>query len=348
MHDACTLAPPPRIAALEGLEARPTLSVVIPTYEPTEFLVDTLRSVLAQDLGSAQMQIAIVDDHSSKANILDLLEQVGQTERIELHEHRERLGLAGNWNRAVEIARGEFVHILHQDDIVQPGFYAALLNGLRSSERIGMAFCRHAFINERDAVERISHRERWRAGALPRWLDRISERQRIQCPSAIVRRNVYERLGGFREDLRYALDWEMWVRIASAYDVWYEPRVLASYRRHRGAETARLEAVGQTVADMTDAIVAISAHLPPARRHSLQHRAYRRLVHVHSRRAAKLIESGSPDYARMQLEGARNALARLPDDLASRWSRWRLTRLEKRLADRVRSGPRQHGDTPKL
>jgi glycosyltransferase involved in cell wall biosynthesis len=332
--DADLKAPPAIPAVTEGL--RPVLSVVIPTYEPDRFLVDTLRSVLAQDLGSEQMQIAIVDDGSRHARIPALVAETASAQRIELYENHETLGLAGNWNRAISHARGEFVHILHQDDTVLPGFYDALLVGLRSNAQVGMAFCRHAFINERNEIQRISHRERRRAGVLPRWLDRISERQRVQCPAAIVRRDVYRMLGGFRNDLPYTLDWEMWVRVASQFDVWYEPGVLASYRRHARAETARLQAEGQTVSDMMTAIAAIATHLPLERRSILEHRAYRRLAHVHTRRAAKLIRNRSWDFAAQQLQGARNALARLPNDLTTRWLQWKLTRLESRLAKSVR------------
>ncbi len=333
MQSDADIAATASLAARNGHESLPVISVVIPTYEPTSFLLDTLRSVIAQDLGPEQMQIAIVDDASNRVDIPSLVAGIARDHRIELLENEERLGLAGNWNRALDHARGEFVHILHQDDIVGAGFYEALLTGLRRSSRIGMAFCRHAFIDERNRVERISHRERLRAGVLSRWLDRISERQRVQCPAAIVRRDVYRTLGGFRNDLPYALDWEMWVRIASAYDVWYDPRVLASYRRHAGAETARLQAAGQTVSDMMAAIAVMATHLPPARRRALQDRAHRRLVHVHTRRAAKLIRRGSRELAALELQGAREALSQLTDNLTTRWWEWKLARIGRRLAD---------------
>lgn len=323
--------------------AQPLVSVVIPTHEPDRFLVETLKSVLAQDLGPEHMQIAIIDDSSARVHVPTLLAEVPSAHRVALHQHGERLGLAGNWNRAIEYAKGQFVHILHQDDVVLPGFYAALLAGLRRSEHIGMAFCRHRFIDARGEVERVSHKERWRAGVLPRWLRRISERQRVQCPAAIVRRSVYRTLGGFRNDLPYTLDWEMWVRIASAYDVWYEPRVLASYRRHAGAETARLDAAGRTISDMMAAVAAISAHLPPSQRRELQHRAYRRLARVHARRAAKLIEKGSRELAALQLRGAHEALDQLPRDLETRWSRRKLARMGLRLGTAERQP--NHGES---
>jgi len=55
-----------------------------------------------------------------------------------------------------------------------------------------------------------------------------------------VWREVYEHLGGFRADLGYTLDWEMWQRIGSKYPIWFEPEILAVYREHRGAETSRI------------------------------------------------------------------------------------------------------------
>jgi hypothetical protein len=111
--------------------------------------------------------------------------------------------------------------------------------------------------------------------------------------------------------------------------------VLACYRRHRSAETARLEAAGETTADMISAIAALSMHLPAARRAVLQRRAYRRLARSCTRRAAKLIDAGSRDAAAKQLECAQSALALLPEDLTTRWLRSRLVRLEPRLPRRA-------------
>lgn len=323
---------PPVVPRQEETSARPLLSVVIPTYEPEQFLIEAVNSVLAQDPGPALMQIAVVDDGSKGTRPSTLLRNIAPAGRIEFHEHADNLGLAGNWNRGLSVARGRFVHLLHQDDTVSGGFYAKLLAGLESSPHIGMAFCRHAFIGDDSRIERISHLERRTPGVLPGWLDRICETQRIQCPAVVVRRAAYEALGGYRTDLRYALDWEMWARIASRYAVWYEPEVLAHYRRHAHTETARLEAVGQTNSDTMAAIEILATHSPPAQRDHIMRRAYRRLVRSHLRRASKLLEAGLPQLAARQLDSAGAALGRLPEDFRTRWSRGRLQRLAAQAA----------------
>ena len=77
-------------------------------------------------------------------------------------------------------------------------------------------------------------------GVLEHWLERIAVGQRLQPPTIVVRRSVYERIGGF--DSRAGLmgeDWEMWVRIAAHFPVWYEPEPLALYRIHDSSITAR-------------------------------------------------------------------------------------------------------------
>lgn len=327
-----TALDPTAIERVQGVDARPTISVVIPTFEPQSFLLETLKGVLGQDLGDDPIQVVVVDDGSKRTDVRDLLARVEQSERIELREHAETLGLAGNWNRAIGYAHGDFVHILHQDDVVAPGFYRALIDGMRRSPTIGMGFCRHAFIDEHGRTDRISHRERWSAGVLRNWLERISERQRLQCPAAIVRRDAYETLGGFRSDLRYALDWEMWVRIAARYEVWYEPRVLSYYRRHLGTETNRLQAANSTVADTLTAIEVIAQHSPDARRERLKARAYARIARTNVKRASRLTRRQSYDAASNHIDAARDALQLMPKGFAKGWLHARLSRVIARHA----------------
>lgn len=316
----------PTIAPVAA-DSRPLISVAIPTFEPQSYLVETIRSVLSQDPGIASMQIAVIDDGSKRAHPRELLEGVAPPGRIEYYEHDSNVGLAANWNRALRVSRGQFVHILHQDDTVCAEFYSRLLSGLMSARTPGMAFSRHAFVDQNDHVQRISHRERWRSGILSNWIERISERQRIQCPAAIVRRDVYEALGGFRRDLSYALDWEMWVRIACKYDVWYEPEILAHYRRHSEAESARLQAGGQIAEDLLAALDAIATHLPQRKKTHLMQKAYRRLARQQIRRAAHSLRIGH-SAAADQLTSARLALDKLRNGIARRWLQLQLRRVQ--------------------
>jgi glycosyltransferase involved in cell wall biosynthesis len=251
---------------------------MIPVFEPNAYFIEALRSVLEQDLGPGKMQIAVVDDASQLRDVEPFVKEIDTAGRVEIYRANKNQGLAGNWNRCIRLARGEIVHILHQDDVVADGIYAKMLPPLLNRPLVGMAFCRHAYIDDQGRVTHRTPRERWRAGIVANWLQRIAEKQRIQCASVLVRRSTYERLGGYRTDLCYALDWEMWVRIASRYAVWFEPKLLASYRRHSLSESHRLLVSGRTTRDTLMAIESFAQYLPSNDRERLQNAAYTRFV----------------------------------------------------------------------
>jgi len=282
---------PPPIEPLAS-PSRPRFSVLLPTYEPDGKLALAIRSVLEQALPPDAMQIAVIDDCSRPGLVQELVAQADPTGRIELVTHPNRLGLCGNWNRAIAAARGELVHLLHQDDYVLPGFYERMDFAFRRTPDLGMAFCRSRIVDEADRQLRTASRLRWTAGILANWLPTIAERQRIQTPSVVVARRTYEALGGYRPDLQLALDWEMWVRIAATFPVWYEPRPLAAYRRHPENETARLKASGAAWPDLARAIQFNAELLPDGIRDDTLAASVRWYVASAMRTAERQIENG--------------------------------------------------------
>jgi glycosyltransferase involved in cell wall biosynthesis len=247
--------------------AAPRFSVMIPTYRPDErHLRQTLHSVLAQAPPADSMQIMVVDDTRQPGSTAAIIRSVDPHGRIEVVENERRLGIAGNWNRAIAHARGELVHLLHQDDYVLPGFYDRIDRGFRQAPSAGMAVCRSRIIDDRERHVRLNSRLRLTAGLIHDWLPQIAVRQRVQTPAAVVRREIYESVGGFHTDLFQALDWEMWVRIAARYAVWYEPRALAVYRRHGRNESSRLLVRNEVWPDLARAIRMNAASLPAASR----------------------------------------------------------------------------------
>jgi hypothetical protein len=152
--------------------------------------------------------------------------------------------------------------VLHNDDFVLPGFYARLREGLERNPNAGAAFCRHISTDEDGMWMTISRVERKSAGWVENWLPKIAVENRLECPSIVVNRAVYEALGGFRLELFYAPDWEMWIRAASRYPFWYEPTPLACYRRHLQSGTAAVKKGARDLADVRRAIEITQLYLP--------------------------------------------------------------------------------------
>jgi hypothetical protein len=169
------------------------------------------------------------------------------------------------------------VHILHGDDLVSPGFYDTLETSLRAHPAAVAAFCRTINIDSTGAQIDLSEPEADQPGMHPDLIARLGIRNLIMFPSMVVKRETYERLGGFHPALFHAADWDMWKRVALAGPVWYEPTPLAMYRIHEQSDTSALMRSGANIADARAAIELARRYLPPAIRDDLTRKA--RLQH---------------------------------------------------------------------
>jgi hypothetical protein len=250
-----------KIAPVPGGVARPLWSVMIPTFHCASFLGETLESVLAQDPGPEVMQIEVVDDHSTNDDPEAVVHKVGKG-RITFFRQPKNVGHTRNFEACLQRSRGKLVHLLHGDDCVRPGFYAAMERAFERQPRIGAAFCRQVFIDEFGQQQSVSALEQPQSGILENWLERLAEEQRIMTPSIVVRRDVYEFVGAFDARLVCSEDWEMWVRIAARYPIWYEVEPLALYRMHLHSNTGRHIRSGEDISFTCMAIDLFREYLP--------------------------------------------------------------------------------------
>jgi hypothetical protein len=278
---------PPRILPVDDGH-RPFWSVMIPVYNcPDRYLRETLLSVLSQDPGASEMQIEVIDNCSTEGDVEKLVQEIGGG-RIAFFRQPMNLGIVGNFNSCVQRSRGQWVQILHGDDIVRPGFYARTRQGIEQHPEVAAAFCRLIYIDQDGHWLGISDLEIPARGVLdPGFADRELIDQRIQFVSIVVRRSTYEELGGFRASLAHCLDWDMWKRIAVRKPIFFDPEPLACFRLHAGADTSQLVASGENVADERRSIDISCACDVPATRRSQIKRVARRAAGVRAARLAR-------------------------------------------------------------
>jgi GT2 family glycosyltransferase len=264
---------------------------MIPAHNCAGYLRETLASVLAQDQGPDRMQIAVVDDASSD-DPRSVVDELGHG-RVDFFRQSRNVGHVANFNTCLERSRGRLVHLLHGDDCVRQGFYDAIERLLEREPQAGAAFCRYIAIDEAGSWSNIAQLEQPGAGVIPDWLERIAVGQRLQTPCMVVRREVYERLGGFDPRPRgLGEDWEMWVRIAAHYPVAYLPEPLALYRVHSVSLSGGMLRTGENVRDLRRVIEINREHLPPSRANALTRRALRETATTCLRRARRAMGAG--------------------------------------------------------
>ena len=275
---------------------------MIPTYRPQEkYLKEVIDSVLIQDPGPEHMQIEIVDDCSTELDVAALVQRLTRG-RASVSRNKCNLGLAGCWNACLARARGRWVHLLHQDDILYPGFYAELETLIAKNPEAGAAFARHAISDANGHWRVISELERSTTGALSNWAETIASGRLPQCVSIAVRRDCYETIGGFRTDLPYVLDWEMWARIGRRYPVVFSPRILAAFREHGESTTARLQVSDQTLPDFLRGFSIILADQDESSRPAIRTHFLHRYSGLVWEQADRLFRDGQPSAAMTLIE----------------------------------------------
>ena len=297
----------PAITSLSVSSKRPFFSVMIPTYKKVKYLEQTLKSVLQQALSPEEMQIEVVNDCPDvkiQTEIEAIVRKVGG-ERVNFYRHfPQDIGQAPIFNICLQRAQGYWIHLLHDDDFVLSGFYEKLRQVIEKNTTVGAAFCRHSYIDENNNQKMVSPLEKETPGIIPNWLEKIVVMQRIQCASIVVKRSVYEELGGFCLEAKSAADWEMWKRIAAYYSVSYEPQTLACYRLHSTSETSRLIKFGGNISDTRKTIEISESYLPAEISKKLSDRAREHYAISATKTAQQMLSAGKAEVAIAQIQEA--------------------------------------------
>jgi glycosyltransferase involved in cell wall biosynthesis len=228
-------------------------------------------------------ELIVVDDCSTESTEAVIAEF--NDSRLQYHRNTRNLGLVGNWNHCLELAQGEYIAIFHQDDVMSPNHLSRQVDILDKNSQIGFAYSNIERINETGTV--IGGH--WLPDLIQPEQDTILPGEAIfdaiaaygnviPCPSVVVRRECYERLGTFDHKLPFATDLEMWLRIAAHYDVGYLADPLVAQRVHPEQETAKFANTGRDYFDVLHAFRIVFSRKLPQTHLRYARRAYRTLA----------------------------------------------------------------------
>jgi len=222
----------------------PLVSIGIPTYNGARYLRESIDSVLAQTF--RDFELVLIDDASADHSGAIGEAYARKDPRIQTIKNSKRLGLVGNFNRCVELTNGRHVCVWHQDDMMMPQNIERKVALLEANPQVGFVHSNVLMIDDRGKVlsehwEADSRRDYVRGGR--EFFLRMAEpgRNYVCCPSVLARRECYQKLGGFRSELYFACDLEMWMRLALYYDVACVGEPLVQFRRHRLSDSTRFE-----------------------------------------------------------------------------------------------------------
>ena len=230
----------------------PLVSLCIPTYNGEKHLREAVESALAQSFDD--IEILVVDDGSKDSTVELARELLVDRSNCRILVNEQNLGLVGNWNRCVELARGEYVKFLFQDDRLDPTCVEKLVAGMAQTE--GFAFCLRRFIIE-DGVDPIlagffrsgiKQFDSIREDSGPVSADEFTSlavqsefnQNLVGEPTAVMfRKAAISDYGSFNSYLAQLCDWEFLMRLGIQNGCYFVREALCDFRVHGGSESSQ-------------------------------------------------------------------------------------------------------------
>jgi glycosyltransferase involved in cell wall biosynthesis len=226
----------------------PRFSIAIPAYNRREFLRQAIVSALAQTMPDFEV---IVSDDCSTDDLRPLIGSFGDP-RIKYHRSTDRLGAARNHQVSVDLSEGQYIVNLHSDDLLLPNYLEVAERELDRHGEAAAVYSSVAYLNGSkiigcQRVPRIRFADRQVYSQNP-WLEKFHN---VAPTSCMFRRSAFLKIGGYRVSLRFAYDWDLFVRFMTAGGgVVFSPEVLSIYRRHE--EQAAQSSSEQGLYDVLD------------------------------------------------------------------------------------------------
>lgn len=219
----------------------PRVSILLTCYNHLEYLKEAYSCIQKQTF--TDYEIVAIDDGSTDGTREWLVENItGENTQVILNE--TNLGTYGSLNRALEAATGEFIAVFNDDDVWTPEKLAKQLELFDTNPKVGLVHTNGFFINGKgERIEGAPLGFRFPTFETGDILAGLFYENKIIASAALVRRECFEKLGGFNPEYFGSGDWEMWFRIALEYHVGFVDEPLTMYRVHGANASHKLEKI---------------------------------------------------------------------------------------------------------
>ncbi|WP_242133240.1 glycosyltransferase family 2 protein [Aestuariivivens marinum] len=227
----------------------PLVSICIPTYNGEAYIESAMASALSQTY--APLEIVVSDDASADET-LNIVERYKRKTDIPIHifKHMPQ-GIGANWNYCVKQAKGEYIKFLFQDDILEPDCIAHMATMAKNNSNVGLVYCKRRFFYDnltpkiQDFISFYGNLHRyWQDVSIVEGVLNgkvyLKDRQFLNSPknkigeptAVLLKRECFDTVGWFREDLQQVLDYEYWYRVMTRFDVGFVNDALVGFRLH--------------------------------------------------------------------------------------------------------------------
>ena len=218
------------------LDTQPEISIMIPTFRRPELLRSAITSVIRQAT-RLSYEIVIVDNeqYSEVAKAVDEVVRSFDYSLIKLYRNRKNLGMFGNWNICLRLARAKWVMLLNDDDLLLEGFFSSVENHVQGSSAALIATQKIEFDKRRTsshAVPRAGLKARLQSSNAPRMLGPADFylANPLGNSSGVLINTTYVTEDNFFDERFFpSSDYEAWLRLVKRHGCVFIKKPLAVY-----------------------------------------------------------------------------------------------------------------------
>jgi len=186
------------------LKEKPLVSIITPSYNQGEFVEKTILSVLKQDYPNIEL---IIMDGGSTDKTVDILKKY--TQKITYWESKNDKGQTYAINKGFRIATGEYIGWLNSDDYLEANILGSIVKVFKEENNVGTVCGKIYIVNEEG--KKIGERYNNREITTERLLNGGVQ---VNQPGTFHKKILLEKYGYLDESLNFAMDYELWIRLA--------------------------------------------------------------------------------------------------------------------------------------
>ncbi len=209
----------------------PLVTVVTPSYNQAAFLEETILSVLEQDY--PRIEYLVVDGGSTDGSV-EIIKK--HAERLAWWVSEPDLGQTDALNKGFGRAKGQILAWLNSDDTYLPHAVGEAVAYLEAHPEAGMVYGDAYFINGRGRVTGLFNARQTSYQKLRRGAVYIPQQ------ASFFRADLWKRAGPLDPSFYFAMDYDLWVRLAALAQLHYHPGPWANFRLHAGGKTIAQDA----------------------------------------------------------------------------------------------------------
>ena len=215
----------------------PQISVIIPTYNAEDTIVETIQSVRQQTF--QDFEIIVINDGSQDKTV-ELLQTI-KDERLQVFSY-ENGGLPAARNRGISHATGQFIAFLDADDLWTADKLELQLKALQQNPAAGVTYSWTCFMEVDEQGKAASFLPSPQYSFAGNVYQNLLVSDFIHSGSnTLIRREAIESTGEFDPILKSCEDWDYWLRLASKWHFVVVPKHQILYRRTSGAMSSKVE-----------------------------------------------------------------------------------------------------------